>query len=58
MPRNHKAIVYRAGDGWRYRVKAGNGRTVDASEEAFSRKFTAVRRVKKRWPDAEITVER
>lgn len=55
--RPHKALIYRAPDGWRYRVKAGNGRIVEASEEAFYRKVYARKRVESRWPGVEV-VER
>lgn len=35
--------VYRARDGWRWRLKAANGRTVADSGEAYVRKANAER---------------
>lgn len=53
----HKAVVYPDKSGrWRYRVKAGNNRIVDAPEQSFRRRATALRRVQTRWPDAIITI--
>lgn len=56
-PRPHRATIYRAGDGWRYRIKAGNGRIVRASEQAFSRPTTCKRRIEAEFPKAIVTVE-
>jgi hypothetical protein len=56
--RPHRATIYQdAGGRWRYRVLAGNNRTVDAPEQSFKRRGTALRRVTKRWPDAVVTIE-
>lgn len=51
IPSEHRAEVYRARDGWRYRIIAtGNGRVIAASE-AYSRKWSAKRAVRKNHPD-------
>lgn len=50
-----RATVYQDAAGeWRYKVQGYNWRTIDASEEGFQRKGTAVKRVAKRWPGVEI----
>jgi hypothetical protein len=50
--------VYRDAAGeWRYRVQAGNWRTIDASEEGFKRRASVMRRAGRRWPGVEVVVE-
>lgn len=52
-----RVTVYRDAAGeWRYKVQAGNWRVIDASEEGFTHKRTALARVAKRWPDVELVV--
>lgn len=59
MKRPKKATVYRdRGGRWRYRVKSGNGRIIDAPEQSFARPGYTIGRVLKRWPDATIRYER
>lgn len=56
-PTARRATVRRdhAGE-WRYKVQGYNWRTIDASEEGFKQKRSAVARVEKRWPGVEIVV--
>lgn len=52
-----RVTVYRDAAGqWRYKVQAANWRVIDASEEGFTRKRTALARVAKRWPDVELVI--
>lgn len=39
---------------YRYRVQAGNWRTIDASEQGLKRKAAVLRRVADRWPGVEV----
>lgn len=39
--------VYRARDGWRWRLKAANGRIVAESGEAYTRTTSAIRAAKR-----------
>ena len=41
--RTYTITVYKAADGWRWRMKAANGRTVADSGEAYSSKRAAER---------------
>ena len=43
MKPTHTLIIYKARDGWRWRLVARNGRTVADSGEAYSRKADAKR---------------
>lgn len=40
---SHKLTVYLAADGWRWRLRAKNGKTVADSGEAYARKRNAVK---------------
>jgi|JI9StandDraft_1071089.scaffolds.fasta_scaffold985601_2 uncharacterized protein YegP (UPF0339 family) len=55
----HKILVYRDASGkrWRYRVKAGNHKVVDDSEQGFRSKWYAIRKAKRAWPDGVVEVE-
>ena len=49
--------VYRGSDGWRWRAIAPNGEIV-ANGEAYTRKGSAKRGVRKLWPDWPVTIVR
>lgn len=53
--RPHKAYLWQSGK-WRYHVRAGNGRIVDASEQGFARLPYALKRLKRDWPGVEVTL--
>lgn len=56
--RARRVTVYKDHRGeWRYRVQSGNWRVIDASEEGFKQKRTAVKRVGGRWPGVEVVVD-
>lgn len=57
MAKTGKIELYRGGGGWRYRVKAGNGRIVEATEEGLKQFTYALRRVVKKWPDLPVYKE-
>jgi uncharacterized protein YegP (UPF0339 family) len=57
VPKARRVVVYEARDGWRFKVQAGNWRTIDASEEGKRSKAAVLRKVQKYWPDVEM-VER
>jgi uncharacterized protein YegP (UPF0339 family) len=38
-----KAEIFRSPDGWRYRVKAKNGKVIDKAEQGFSNKGYMIR---------------
>lgn len=44
--------VYEGADGWRWRVRAGNGRLVATAGEAFASKGNAVRAARRVHPEA------
>ncbi len=44
--------VHEGADGWRWRVRAGNGRLVATSGEAFASKGNAVRAARRVHPEA------
>ncbi len=46
--------LYKAGDGWRYRVKAGNSKIVGATEQGLKQYMYALRRAHKQFPDYPI----
>ena len=50
----HRAEIYRASDGWRYRIVAGNGEVI-AQSEAYTMKFSAKRAVKNNHPEVDAT---
>lgn len=52
-----RVTIYRAADGWRYRVQSSNWRIIEASEQAFARRSTVEKRVAARWPDVEVRVQ-
>lgn len=55
MATARRATIYKDAAGeWRYKVQGSNWRTIDASEEGFKRKSTALRRVEKQYPGVEI----
>lgn len=57
-PTARRATVYRdAAGAWRYKVQGYNWRTIDASEEGFRRRSTALGRIAKRWPGVEVVVQ-
>lgn len=41
-----KLTIYKTATGWRWRVKARNGRIVAASSEAFASRFNAQRNLR------------
>jgi uncharacterized protein YegP (UPF0339 family) len=53
--KTYTVTVYKAADGWRWRMKAANGRTVADSGEAYSTKRGA-ERAAYTMIDAEIIV--
>lgn len=42
---------------WRYRVQAGNWRTIENSEEGFAQKRSVLKRIAGKYPNVEL-VER
>lgn len=42
---------------WRYKVQAGNWRTVETAEQGFADRRSVLARVRSRWPGVEV-VER
>lgn len=57
-PTARRATVYRDAAGeFRYKIQGKNWRTIDASEEGFKRLATALRRIEKRWPGAEVVIK-
>jgi hypothetical protein len=53
----HRIILFRDSTGkWRYRVKAGNNRIVDASEQGFRSRWYATRRARRAWPNGVVEV--
>lgn len=52
-----RVTVYRAHDGWRYRVQAANWRIIEASEQPFKQRRTVLARVEKRFPGVELVEE-
>lgn len=56
--RPHKLKVYEGKDGlWYWRCKAGNGETVDASEQGYKSKYYARDKALRSWPDTEFTYQ-
>jgi uncharacterized protein YegP (UPF0339 family) len=56
MPRK-RVEVYKAGDGWRWKAKAGNSRIIAASEEGVSKRAYAIAKAQKQFPDRQIFVQ-
>lgn len=56
IPRE-KVVVYETTDGWRYKAKAGNNRTVGMSEEAHGRKQYQVKKAHKLYPELPIFIQ-
>lgn len=46
--------LYRAKDGWRYRVKAGNSQIVAAAEQGLKQYQYALRRARKQFPNHPV----
>lgn len=46
--------LYKAADGWRYRVKAGNNQIVSASEQGMKQYKYALRRAQKQFPEYPV----
>jgi uncharacterized protein YegP (UPF0339 family) len=44
--------VYEGADGWRWRVRAGNGRIIATAGEAFASKRSAARAARRVYPEA------
>lgn len=42
MKKQPKTHIYRAGDGWRWRLKARNGRIIDQSSEGYTTRSKCV----------------
>lgn len=56
-PRARRVRVKRDSAGeWRYTVQGGNWQVIDAPEEGFKRRKTALKRVAERWPNAEEVI--
>lgn len=47
------AEIYRSPDGWRWRVVGKNGEIV-AQSEAYTRRWSATRTVRRLWPALEV----
>jgi hypothetical protein len=53
MIRVRNAQVYKTPEGWRFRARGGNWKTVGASEEAYKNKNYAIKRLIDTFPQAE-----
>ncbi len=51
----HKFIIYKAKDGWRWRLKASNNKIVAESGEAYTRAYSA-RKAIHRLQDLSVAV--
>lgn len=51
--RVRNAQVYKADDGWRYRVRGGNWKVIGSSEEGFKNKNYAIKRLLAAYPQTE-----
>lgn len=50
-----RITIYRdTANKWRYRVQANNWKVIETSEESFSAKGYAKRRVEKKYPGVEV----
>lgn len=52
--RARRVTIYKAHDGWRYRVQASNWRIIEASEQPFAQVRSVRSRVAKRYPGVEV----
>lgn len=55
IPRE-KIVVWKAPDGWRYVVKAGNNRIIGASEEGHKSKKYQAQKAKNAYPKLPIFI--
>lgn len=53
-----KFVVYKAKDGWRWRLVAANGRVVADSGEAYTRKHDAEKAIHRLWDAVDTAYER
>lgn len=51
--RVRNAQVYQADDGWRFRLRGGNWKTVGASEEGYKSKNYAIKKLVTLFPQTE-----
>lgn len=52
-----RVTVYKAEDGWRFRVQASNWRTIDASEEGKTHRAPILTKLRKRYPGVELVIK-
>jgi len=57
MATARRITIYRAPDGWRYRVQSGNWKIIDASEEGKSARSRVRTMLEKRYPGVEIVID-
>lgn len=55
-PPRARIELYKAPDGWRFRAKAGNGRTNGASEQGIKQRAYQAKRAHKQFPDLPVFV--
>lgn len=56
--RAKRVTIYKADDGWRYRVQAQNWRVIETADRPRAGLAACRRVVVSRWPGVEIVVER
>ena len=49
-----RVTIYKARDGWRYRVQSGNWQIIAASEEGRTSKSRLVARLRREYPGVEL----
>jgi uncharacterized protein YegP (UPF0339 family) len=57
--RRPKVTIYETGDGWRWRLRAKNGKIQDISSEAYATKWNAeraLRQVRTAYLEADVEV--
>lgn len=55
IPRE-KIVIWKAADGWRYKAKAGNNRTIGASEQGHESKKYQAQKAMKAHPGMPIFI--
>jgi hypothetical protein len=51
-----RVVVYRAADGWRYKVQGTNWRTIATSDRPRVRRAFAIAAAERAWPGVEVKV--